>query len=113
MKTILVCCGTGVATSPQVSNKINEFLTEQKLDHVAKAIPEPIGEAKTTVENDSNVIIYVGIAPADAELQEALDANNVVGMVGLPWLTGMQQDEANQKVADIVKKQQNKLNSQR
>lgn len=103
MKTILVCCGTGVATSPQVSNKINDFLVEQGLDQLAKATPEPIGEAKTTIENDSNVIIYVGIAPADKELQEVLDANNVVGMVGLPWLTGMGQDEANQKVADIVK----------
>jgi galactitol PTS system EIIB component len=103
MKTILVCCGTGVATSPQVSNKINDFLAEQGLDQLAKATPEPIGEAKTTIENDSNVIIYVGIAPADGELQEVLDANNVVGMVGLPWLTGMGQDEANQKVANIVK----------
>lgn len=104
MKTILVCCGTGVATSPQVANKINDYLSEHGLDQLAKATPEPIGEAKTTIENDANVIIYVGIAKADAELQEALDANNVVGMVGLPWLTGMGQAEANQKVADIVKK---------
>lgn len=103
MKTILVCCGTGVATSPQVANKINDFLAEQGLDHLAKATPEPIGEAKTTIENDDNVIIYVGIAPADGELQEVLDANHVVGMVGLPWLTGMDQDNANQKVANIVK----------
>lgn len=106
MKTILVCCGTGVATSPQVANKINDYLVEQGLDQLAKATPEPVGEAKSTVENDSNVIIYVGIAPADAELQEALDENEVVGMVGLPWLTGMGQDEANQKVASIVKKAQ-------
>lgn len=103
MKTILVCCGTGVATSPQVANKINDYLTENGLDQLAKATPEPIGEAKTTIESDSSVIIYVGIAQADAELQEVLDANNVVGMVGLPWLTGMGQEEANQKVADIVK----------
>lgn len=103
MKTILVCCGTGVATSPQVANKINDYLAENGLDQLAKATPEPIGEAKTTIENDSGVIVYVGIAQADAELQEVLDANNVVGMVGLPWLTGMGQEEANQKVADIVK----------
>lgn len=103
MKTILVCCGTGVATSPQVANKINDYLAENGLDQLAKATPEPIGEAKTTIENDSSVIVYVGIAQADAELQEVLDANNVVGMVGLPWLTGMRQEEANQKVADIVK----------
>lgn len=103
MKTILVCCGTGVATSPQVANKINDYLAENGLDQLAKATPEPIGEAKTTIENDNSVIVYVGIAQADAELQEVLDANNVVGMVGLPWLTGMGQEEANQKVADIVK----------
>lgn len=34
MKTILVCCGSGVATSPQVSQKINDFLTDQGLDGV-------------------------------------------------------------------------------
>ncbi|RHW50903.1 PTS galactitol transporter subunit IIB [Lactobacillus bombicola] len=107
MKTILVCCGTGVATSPQVSNKINEFLANNGLDKLAKATPEPIGEAKTTIENDANVIIYIGIAPADSELQEVLDENNVIGMVGLPWLTGMGQDEANQKIADIVRQATN------
>ena len=46
MKTILVCCGSGVATSPQVANKINDYLSEQGLDQLAKATPKPIGEAK-------------------------------------------------------------------
>lgn len=103
MKTILVCCGSGVATSPQVANKINDYLSKQGLDQLAKATPKPIGEAKSTIENDTSIIVYVGIAQADAELQEALDENNVVGMVGLPWLTGMNQEEANQKIADIVR----------
>ncbi|KRL80102.1 PTS family galactitol (gat) porter component IIB [Ligilactobacillus equi] len=104
MKTILVCCGSGVATSPQVSNKLNEYLASVGLDGYAKATPKPIETAKSTIENDPSVIIYVGIAPADAELQETLDENDVVGMVGLPWLTGMGQDEANEKVKEVVEK---------
>ncbi|MBA1434111.1 PTS galactitol transporter subunit IIB [Bombilactobacillus bombi] len=102
MKTILVCCGSGVATSPQVANKINDYLNDKDLSDKAKATPKPIETAKSTIENDPSIIIYVGIAPADDELQEVLDDHNVVGMVGLPWLTGMGQDEANQKVANIV-----------
>jgi PTS system galactitol-specific IIB component len=104
MKTILVCCGSGVATSPQVANKINEYLVGQGLDTVAKATPKPVETAKSTVENDPSVIIYVGIAPADEELQEALDKNEVVGMVGLPWLTGMEEATANEKVKEVVSK---------
>ena len=42
MKTILVCCGSGVATSPQVSQKINEYLASEDLDSKAQAIPKPI-----------------------------------------------------------------------
>lgn len=103
MKTILVCCGSGVATSPQVANKINDFLAENNLDAKAKATPKPIETAKSTIENDPSIIIYVGIASADAELQEVLDEHHVASMVGLPWLTGMGQDDANQKVADIVR----------
>lgn len=102
MKTILVCCGSGVATSPQVANKINEYLADQGLDDVAKATPKPVETAKSTVENDPSVVIYVGIAPADAELQETLDANHVVGMVGLPWLTGMGEDVADEKVKAVL-----------
>lgn len=104
MKTILVCCGSGVATSPQVANKINEYLADKSLEGKAVATPKPIETAKSTVENDPSIIIYVGIAPADAELQEVLDEHNVASMVGLPWLTGMGQDEANQKVEAIVQK---------
>ncbi|GAB5053700.1 PTS sugar transporter subunit IIB [Pediococcus parvulus] len=102
MKTILVCCGSGVATSPQVANKINDYLAEQGLDDTAKATPKPVETAKSTVENDPSVVIYVGIAPADAELQETLDANKVVGMVGLSWLTGMGEDAANEKVKTVL-----------
>lgn len=52
MKTILVCCGSGVATSPQVSQKINDFLTDQGLDGVAKATPKPIETAKLADETE-------------------------------------------------------------
>jgi galactitol PTS system EIIB component len=102
MKTILVCCGSGVATSPQVSQKINDYLAEQGLDAKAKATPKPIETAKSTVESDPSIIAYIGIAPADDELQEVLDEHHVYSTVGLPWLTGMGQDEANEKIKEVV-----------
>lgn len=106
MKTILVCCGSGVATSPQVSQKINDFLTDQGLDGVAKATPKPIETAKSTVENDPSIIAYIGIAPADEELQEVLDEHDVYSTVGLPWLTGMGQDDENEKIKEVVENNQ-------
>ena len=48
--------------------------------------------------------MYIGIAPADKELQEVLDEHDVVGMVGLPWLTGIGQDEANERIKEVVEK---------
>ena len=103
MKTILVCCGSGVATSPQVSQKINDYLAEQGLDSKAKAIPKPIETAPSTVANDPRIICYIGIAAPDDALRETLDQYNVNhDLTGLPWLTGMGQDEANEKIKDMV-----------
>ncbi|KXI18468.1 PTS galactitol transporter subunit IIB [Lactobacillus crispatus] len=103
MKTILVCCGSGVATSPQVSQKINDYLADQGLDSKAKAIPKPIETAQSTVQNDPSVICYIGIAPADDALKDVLDENHVNhDLTGLPWLTGMGQDEANEKIKEMV-----------
>ena len=51
MKTILVCCGSGVATSPQVANKINEFLADHDLDNVAHAEPHPVETAKSRIDS--------------------------------------------------------------
>lgn len=68
MKTILVCCGSGVATSPQVANKINDFLEEQGLDGLAHAEPHPVETAKSRIDSNPDIIAYVGIAPADDDL---------------------------------------------
>ena len=103
MKTILVCCGSGVATSPQVSQKINEYLASEDLDSKAQAIPKPIETAPSTVENDSSVICYIGIAAPDDTLRETLDQYHVNhDLTGLPWLTGMGEDEANEKIKEMV-----------
>lgn len=102
MKTILVCCGSGVATSPQVANKINEFLADHDLDNVAHAEPYPVETAKSRIDSNPDIIVYVGIAPADDDLRETIEANHVTEIVGVPWLTGMGEDEANAKVEEAV-----------
>ncbi|MDN2454194.1 PTS galactitol transporter subunit IIB [Lactobacillus sp. UCMA15818] len=103
MITILVCCGSGVATSPQVANKINDFLTDKGFDDVAQAEPHPVETAKSRIDSNPNIIVYVGIAPADDDLRETIKANNVIEIVGVPWLTGIGEDEANAKVLVAVK----------
>lgn len=102
MKTILVCCGSGVATSPQVASKINDFLEENDLDNIAHAEPAPVETAKAKIDLNRDIIVYVGIAPADDDLKETIDEHNVTEVVGVPWLTGMGEDEANEKVREAV-----------
>ncbi|RXT58459.1 PTS galactitol transporter subunit IIB [Lacticaseibacillus chiayiensis] len=102
MKTILVCCGSGVATSPQVANKINDFLEDQGLDGLAHAEPHPVETAKSRIDSNPDIIAYVGIAPADDDLRETIEANHVIEVVGVPWLTGMGEDDANEKIKQAV-----------
>nr|WP_252894902.1 hypothetical protein [Liquorilactobacillus satsumensis] len=62
MKIILVCCGSGgVATSPQVANKINDFLADKELDDVVQAEPHPVETAKSRIETNPNIIVYVAL----------------------------------------------------
>lgn len=105
MKTILVCCGSGIASSPQVAQKINDYLKSEGLDGKAQAEPKAIETAASTVENNPNVIAYIGIAPADDTLADVLDKYHVNhDIIGLPWMTGMGQDEANEKIKALVEK---------
>ena len=110
MKTILVCCGSGVATSPQVANKINDFLSDNDLDDFAHAEPHPVETAKSRIDGNKDIIIYVGIAPADDDLKETIEENHVTEIVGVPWLTGMGEDEANEKGRDVVEQNMKAIN---
>ncbi|KRM71437.1 PTS galactitol transporter subunit IIB [Lacticaseibacillus brantae] len=102
MKTILVCCGSGVATSPQVASKINEFLEDHDLDRFAHADPAPVETAKAKIDSNPDIIVYVGIAPADDDLKETIDEHNVTEIIGVPWLTGIGEEEADAKVLKAV-----------
>lgn len=77
-------------------------MADKELDDVVQAEPHPVETAKSRIETNPNIIVYVGIAPADDDLRETIEENNVTEIVGVPWLTGIGENEANAKVLAAV-----------
>jgi PTS system galactitol-specific IIB component len=79
MKKLLIMCGTGVATSTVVTNKVREWLeTESLLDEVTLfqgKIADELGRI-----DDYDIVISTTIVPA--EIQDRV-------IMGLPLLTGI------------------------
>lgn len=97
MKKVLVCCGSGVATSVQTVEKLKEQLDDAGITNV-EVYEKPMLAAVPEVESNDDILVYIGMAKADAELQELLDNKNILSLQGLPWLTGMGLDEAFEQV---------------
>lgn len=83
MKKLLIMCGTGVATSTVVTNKVREWLDEEKLSSKVNLFQGKIADELGRID-DYDIVISTTIVPA--ELQTKV-------IMGLPLLTGMGVDE--------------------
>lgn len=88
MKKVLVICGTGVATSTMVASSIKEHCSAQGIDvEVSQGkVMDLLGGAP-----DVDVIVATTEVP---------DSVGVPVVAGLPFLTGIGQEEA---LAEVVK----------
>ncbi|MDU7506390.1 MAG: PTS sugar transporter subunit IIB [Clostridia bacterium] len=85
IKKVLVCCGTGVATSVQVSNKIKDLLKQ-------RGIKAEVAECKA-VELPSRVSSYrPDLVVSTTQVNESMVDARV--FPGLPFLTGIGVDAA-------------------
>lgn len=85
MKTIIVACGGGIATSATCATKINSALEERGLGGLAKAKAVDIKSLDNFIKTAD---LYVSITPMRG-VQEHFD---IPVVSGIPILTGMGKD---------------------
>lgn len=83
MKTIIVACGGGIATSATCATKINSALEERGLGGLAKAKAVDIKSLDNFIKTAD---LYVSVTPMRG-VQEHFD---IPVVSGIPLLTGME-----------------------
>lgn len=95
MKTIIVACGGGIATSATVASKINTALEERGLSGKAKAEAVDIKSLEMFIQKAD---IYVSVTPTRGAQTEY----PIPVVSGIPFLTGVGREEAIEKVISLL-----------
>ena len=97
MKTIIVACGGGVATSATCATKINMALEERGCAHLGKAEAVDIKSLDQFIKTAD---IYVSITPVRGQVQ-----NFPIPVIsGVPLLTGFGKDKVIDQIIAELKK---------
>ena len=96
MKTIIVACGGGIATSATVATKINGRLEELGLSGKAKVEAVDIKSLDMFINSSD---LYVSVTPMAKGGQDY----PIPTMSGIPFLTGIGADEAMDQIVSILK----------
>ena len=90
MKKILVACGTGMATSTMISEKIKGILEDNGIDSIiTQCILSEIAS------NAANVDLIVTSMKVDEEYKAPV-------LLGTAFLTGINEEEATKKLLEIL-----------
>lgn len=92
MKTIIVACGSGVATSQTVASKIDKLCKERKIPAKVMAV-----DIKSLEQNIRIADVYVSIAPSNKDY-------GIPTISGIPFLTGVGMEETMNRLEEILKK---------
>lgn len=90
MKTVIVACGSGIATSTIISSKVSELLDSHGIEY--NLIQCSINEIDSYV-SDADIVI------SSMQLYEDLPCPKVTGIA---YLTGVGEDAVNQQILDIL-----------
>lgn len=96
MKTIIVACGGGIATSATVATKINYELEDRGFSSFAKAEAVDIKSLDMYIKNAD---VYVSITPVVGVVEEY----DIPVVSGIPMLTGVGREETMQKIIELIK----------
>ncbi|MFK4566310.1 PTS sugar transporter subunit IIB [Enterococcus sp. UD-01] len=92
MKKLLIMCGTGVATSTVVTNKVKEWLKEKGLSDQVKLYQSKVADEVNRID-DYDIVVSTTVVP---------DSIKDKVIMGLPLLTGIgtteMYDEIEQKI---------------
>lgn len=96
MKTIIVACGGGIATSATCATKINLALEERGLGSFAKAEAVDIKSLDNFIKTAD---LYVSITP----MRGVVENFDIPVVSGIPLLTGMGKDECIDEIIKALK----------
>ena len=94
MKTIILSCGSGVATSTAVAKKISDLLDANGYKGAYSIVQCTIGEARRRSAT-ADLLVATTAEPAGLECPY---------VNGVPFLTGMGRPAAEQQILEILKK---------
>ena len=93
-KKVLVCCGTGIATSVQVANKLQRMLRDRGVAATMKECKTANVPAQVETFQPDAIVVTTAINPPD---------EGVKVYRGTPLLTGVGADELADQIADDLK----------
>lgn len=83
-RKLIVACGSGVATSTTIAEKIKSKFESDNIDYPVEAV-----DYKSIMQELPNASIYVYIAKPDDDVLEEAARLQVPVYAGIPFLTGM------------------------
>lgn len=95
MKKILVMCGTGIATSTVVANRVKDYLNQKGLGDKVNISHASISEKMNSLD-DYDIILSTTVVPDKIK-------SKVISAV--PLLTGVNEEKIYQEIAKRVEEQ--------
>lgn len=98
-KRLIVACGSGVATSTTIAEKIKNRFEADGINYPVQAVDYK------SIENELlSSSIYVFIAKPDAEVLKQAEELGIDVYPGVPFLTGMGEDDVYEDIVKSTKK---------
>lgn len=93
MKKLLIMCGTGIATSTVVTNKIKSWLEEKGLTQEVKIYQSKVADEVNRID-EYDIVVSTTVVPAS--IQDKV-------IMGLPLLTGVGQEAMYQQIEEKIR----------
>lgn len=98
VKRLVVACGSGVATSTTIAEKIKTRFENDNIDCNVEAV-----DYKSILSELPSADIYVYIAKPDDDVLKTAESLGVKVFPGIPFLTSMGIDDVYKKIVEATK----------
>ena len=98
-RKLIVACGSGVATSTTIAEKIKTRFEDDNISYPVEAV-----DYKSILNELPQASIYVYIAKPETEVLEEAESLGVSVFPGVPFLTGMGVDSVYEEIVEATKK---------
>lgn len=97
-KKLIVACGSGVATSTTIAEKIKTKFEEDGIEYNVEAV-----DYKSIMSELPSASIYVYIAKPDEEVLKEAEKLDIKVFPGIPFLTGMGIEDTYKQIVEATK----------